>query len=204
MAQLQKHLQRQYNDWESRSFSRLASSSSCPSTITAILDSMGFASWARPKLSSTSLLIHGHVALTVLSPHFVTCNSSRSTEIISHGLSLISQDGFDLRATHLQLEGDNCSKELKNNCILLWAAQQVAMKRLGSCTASFLSSGHSHEDIDALFSNYSAWFDRMGDLETPQAFQTALEKFMAVPEHRPYERIKKVMMMSRFRDWCPS
>ena len=224
MAQLQKHLQRQYNDrrlyWESRSFSRLASSSSCPSTITAILDSMGverhswpkakcmsskeFASWARPTLSSTSLLIHGHVALTVLSPHFVTCNSSRSTEIISHGLSLISQDGFDLRATHLQLQGDNCSKELKNNCILLWAAQQVAMKRLGSCTASFLSSGHSHEDIDALFSNYSAWFDRMGDLETPQAFQTALEKFMAVPEHRPYERIKKVMMMSRFRDWCPS
>ena len=224
MAQLQKHLKRQYADrqlyWESRSLSRLASSSSCPTVITAILDSMGvdrhawpkskcmsskeFASWARPRLSSTTLLIHGHVALTVLSPHFVSCNSSRSTEILSHGLSLVSRDGVDLRGTHLQIQGDNCSKELKNNCILLWAAQQVAMRRLGSCTASFLTSGHSHEDIDGLFSNYSAWLDRMGDLETPQAFRRALERFMAVPEHREYERIKKVMMMSRFRDWPPS
>ena len=147
--------------------SRISASSSCPAVVTAILDSMDaakhswpfcqamqskeFASWVRPRMSSTTLLIHGFVALTVLSPHFVTCNSSRSAEIISHGMSLLMQRGYDFRATHLYLQGDNCSKELKNNCILRWASQQIANKRLGACTVSFLSSGHSHEDIECSF-----------------------------------------------------
>ena len=222
VAQLQRHLARQYRDrqiyWESRSMSRISASSSCPAVVTAILDSMDaakhswpfcqamqskeFASWVRPRMSSTTLLIHGFLALTVLSPHFVTCNSSRSAEIISHGMSLLMQRGYDFRATHLYLQGDNCSKELKNNCILRWASQQIANKRLGACTASFLSSGHSHEDIDALFSNFASWLQHSGPLTTPVAFVNALQKFMEVPTHRPHEKIKKVMIMSQFRDWC--
>ena len=113
VAQLQRHLARQYRDrqihWESRSMSRISASSWCPAIVAAILDSMDaakhswpfcqamqskeFASWVRPRMSSTTLLIHGFLALTVLSPHFVTCNSSRSAEIISHGMSLLMQRG---------------------------------------------------------------------------------------------------------------
>ena len=159
-----------------------------------------FASWSRPRLSSTTLLIHGFVALTVLSPHFVSCNSSRTIEIISHGLSLMVKEGYNLRATHLTLQGDNASKELKNNGVLQWASCQVALKRIQQCTVSFLSSGHSHEDIDAMFSNMSSWLNRAQELLTPEAFKTSLEGFMQEKGNRPNEQLKRVTIMSKYRD----
>ena len=76
--------------------------------------------------------------------------------------------------------------------------------RVHQCTLSFLSSGHSHEDIDGLFSVYASWLDRYGDLLTPFDFQTALERLMGKEGHRPYERLKKVAIMSQFRDWILS
>ena len=160
-----------------------------------------FASWSRPRLSSTTLLIHGFVALTVLSPHFVSCNSSRTIEVIAHGLSLMVKEGYDLRSTHLTLQGDNASKELKNNGVLQWASCQVALRRIQKCTISFLSSGHSHEDIDGLFSLMSSWLNRAQELLTPQAFKTSLEGFLQEKGNRPDERIKRVTIMSKYRDW---
>jgi len=74
MAQLQKHLQRQYNDrrlyWERPSFSRLASSSSCPPTITAILDSMGVERHSWPKAKRVCLMgpTHSEFHLTADPP----------------------------------------------------------------------------------------------------------------------------------------
>ena len=224
MNQLQRHLRRQYRDrqqyWHFRSLSRVSSSSSSPAVLTVILDSMDqgkhswprsgvmqskeFCSWSRPRLSSTTMIAHGFLVLTVLSPHFVTCNSSRSVEVISHGLTLINKAGCDLRHTHLVIQGDNASKEIKNNCLLQWAATQVAVRRLGQCTVSFLSSGHSHEDVDGLFSLYSQWLDRKPELHTPSSFRLAYEEFLGKPEHRPHEPLKKVIIMSRYRDWTSS
>ena len=221
VAELQKHLARQYADrqcyWHCRSLSRLGASSSRPTTVTAIIDSMEaakhswpktptmfskeFNNWGRPRLSSTSLLIHGHLALTVLSPHFVSSNSSRSIEIISHGLTLVSQNGCDLTGTHLILQGDNASKELKNNGLLAWAACQVALCRVKEVTLSFFSSGHSHEDIDGMFSQMATYLNRFKELLTPLAFQQALQGFMDCKENRPHEEMKRVIIMSKFRDW---
>ena len=218
---LQEHLRRQYADrqvyWRWRSESRACSESAAPAVLTLIVDSMDaakhawprsrsmmskeFASWSRPRLSSTTVLAHGRLVLTVLSPHFLPSNSSRSVEVVSHALSVMQTAGCDLRGTHLVLQGDNASKELKNNCLLQWAAQQVAVRRLGQCSLSFLSSGHSHEDIDGLFSVYSQWLDRKPEVHTPHDFKTAYEEFLAKPDSRPHEPLKRVLIMSRFRDW---
>ena len=218
---LQQHLRRQYADrqvyWRWRAQSRACAASKSPAVLTLILDSMDqgkhawprsqcmlskeFASWSRPRLSNTTVLAHGHLVMTVLSPHFVPGNSSKSVEVISHTLSVLQNAGCDLRGTHLVLQGDNASKELKNNCLLQWAAQQVGVRRLEQCTLSFLSSGHSHEDIDGLFSIYSQWLDRKPELHTPSAFKSAYEDFLAKPDSRPQEPLKRVLIMSQFRDW---
>lgn len=221
VAELQKHLRRQYADrqqyWHQRSLSRISSASSCPEVVTCIIDSMDqgkhawprsasmqakeFCNWSRPRLSSTTLLIHGFQCLTVMSPHFVTCNSSRTIEIIASGLTRLVQAGYDLRSTRLVLQGDNASKELKNNSVLQWAGAMVALKHVQECTISFLSSGHSHEDIDALFSLYSSWLDQRKEIHTPAGFVQALQQFFGVAEHRKYESMKDVLIMSQFRDW---
>ena len=224
VAELQKHLRRQYADrqvyWHFRSLSRLAASSAAPTTVTAIIDSMDcakhswpkaqcmsakeFASWPRPKLSSTTLLIHGFVQLTVMSPHFVSSNSSRTIEILSHGLSALVADGYDLRSTHLVLQGDNASKELKNNSVLQWAASQVALMRVHQCTLSFLTSGHSHEDIDAYFAVVSQWLDRFPELHTVGDFQRCLTTMLDNKQVRPCEPHREVCVIDRFRDWTHS
>lgn len=66
---------------------------------------------------------------------------------------------------------------------------------------SFLSSGHSHEDVDGMFSNIRAWLARHPELWCPEDFKSCLEQFFDVRTHRPHETFRKVVMMSKFRDW---
>lgn len=223
--ELQKHLSRQLADrrvyWYYRSQSRLDSVNPCPQEICAILDSMDmakyswpksktmlskeFCNWARPRMACTSVLVHGHMALTVLTQHCLSTNSSRSAEILSSALTTLSiERRVDFRQIMLHVQADNCSKECKNNCLLRHFAFQIALKKLRGCQLSFLSSGHSHEDIDGMFSNLRAWLARHDELWDPESFQSCLPHYFDDPSHRPHEKIRKVIRMDRFRDWSPS
>ena len=223
---LQRHLRRQHNDrriyWRSRAQSRLDAHSaysgvSADFELCAILDSMDagkyawprsrimaskqFSNFNRPRMSCTALLVHGHLGLTVLTHHSIACNSSRTAEILSHGLTLLSQQRLDLRYAFLHLQADNASKECKNQCVLRHLAMQIALRKLKGAQLSFLSSGHSHEDVDGMFALVRAWLNRHPELWTPKQFQDCLKSFFDQPQHRPYEKFKSVIMMSKFRDW---
>ena len=115
---LQQHLQRQYQDrqmyYSARARSRLAATGLGACEVTCIVDSMDaakhawprsvnmsskeFSSFQRPRLTSTTLLIHGHLALVALSPHLCSSNSSRTSEILAHGMTLLHQKGLDMSA----------------------------------------------------------------------------------------------------------
>lgn len=221
--ELQRHLARQLADrrvyWFTRAQSRLDSVSPCPQQICCIIDSMDmakyswpksailyskeFCSWAKPRMACTSMLVHGHLVLTVLTPHCISTNSSRSAEILSCGLTTLSVESrIDLRNIVLHVQADNCSKEAKNNCLLRHFSFQIALRKLFACQLSFLSSGHSHEDIDAMFSNLRAWLARFPELPTPEAFRDCLGGFFGDAKHRPHEKLRKVLLMDKFRDWC--
>lgn len=218
---LQKHLQRQYADrqvyYAARARSRLAATGLGACEITCIVDSMDaqkhawprstnmaskeFGSFQRPRLTSTTLLIHGHLALVALSPHLCSSNSSRTAEILCHGMTLLHQKGLDMSAVFLRLQADNCSKELKNNGCLRLCAMWVALHRINGAEISFLSSGHSHEDIDALFNLMRAHLEANKELWTPLDFKQCLEKFWSNPQNRPYEALRSVVLMTQFKDW---
>ena len=220
--QLDKHLTRQHADrqvyWHERARSRLAATTLGCYNLCCILDSMdqakhawprsqamqakAFNSWGRPRLISTTLIAHGHMMLTALSPHHCSANSSRSCEIVSHALSLMEkQRKVDLSMTWLHLQGDNCSKELKNLTVLRLIATAVARRRLQGGTISFLSSGHSHEDIDAFFSLLRGWFEKHTELWVPDAFRACIDEFYKQPGHRPFEPFRRCLMMTRYRGW---
>ena len=222
--ELQAHLQRQHNDrrvyWSYRAKSRIDSLNMVGDfELCGILDSMdcvkyswprshimsskAFCTFNRPKMHCTTFLLHGLLCLTVLSPHSVSCNSSRTAEIVSHGLSILSQKMVDFRHAFLHLQADNASKECKNQCLLRHLGFQIALRKLRGAQMSFLTSGHSHEDVDGLFSLLRAWLQRTPELHTPRAFQDRLQAFFDVPSHRAYEKYRPVVMMSRFRDWTP-
>ena len=57
-----------------------------------------------------------------------------------------------MRAPTLYLQADNCYKENKNKYTLCFAALLVAWGWFDDVYMSFLPTGHTHEDIDRLFS----------------------------------------------------
>lgn len=220
-ALLRRHLTRQHRDrqayWDLRAQSRLQTNHPFVYCITAIIDSMDaqkhswprsknmaskeFSAFNRPRLTSTSLILHGHMVTVNLSPHFISSNSSRSTEILSNGLTMLSRE-VDLRYSVLHIQGDNCSKELKNNTMFRAIAYWTAMSKIKAGECGFLSSGHSHEDVDAMFSLLRAWLQSHQELPTPQSFKHCIQEWFADKERRPLEqRCRKVNLITQYRDW---
>ena len=160
--------------------------------ITAILDSMGnqmyswprspcmsskeFGSFHRPPLTATGLLIHGHLAMMALSPNLVTSGSSRTAEVLCAGLTKLA-DKLDFRNVWINLQADNCSKEVKNVGVLRVLALWTALHKVRGCEVSFLSSGHSHEDIDGLFNLIRAHIETYRELLTPLDFKNCIQAF---------------------------
>ena len=219
-AMLQKHLQRQQRDrqvyYAARARSRLCATTLGEIEICAILDSMDaqkhawprsrsmsskeFSSFNRPRLASTTLLVHGHLVMVALSPSLITAGSSRTAELLCCGLTKMAAR-IDFRSVWLNLQADNCSKEVKNVGTLRLLSMWTALHKIAGAELSFLSSGHSHEDIDALFSLLRAHLERNPELWTPEAFKTCLEGFFACPQNRPNEPTRCVEMLSRYKDW---
>jgi hypothetical protein len=224
MELLEAHLNRQYRDrqvyWAARSQSRISAAQSLGTLgefqICCILDSMDaqkhswprsktmyskeFSSFNRPRLSQPSLLVHGFGVTMALSPHTTSTNSSRSAEIVAHGLTRVARKA-DMRNAFISIQGDNCSKEVKNNCLLRLVAMWTCLKKISGGQLSFLSSGHSHEDIDGMFNLLRSWIENHQELHTPRAFHKSFEKFFEDTSRRPHEPDRQVIMMSKFRDW---
>ena len=216
-----EHCKRQYRDrqcyWEYRSRSRMASSSSSPEVITMILDSMDAQkhSWPRsrsmlskefnglnrPRLSNTTLIVHGHLISMALSPHWVTTGSSRSTELLANALSCLSQTK-ELRNTFLHVQADNCTKEVKNNCLIRALSLWTCRRMIRGAQMCFLTSGHSHEEVDGLFALIRAHLERSHELHTPDQFRSSLQGwFDENAARRPHEPVRKVFLYLQFRDW---
>ena len=199
-AMLQKHLQRQQKDrqvyYAARARSRLGATMLGEIEVTAILDSMDaqkhawprsrsmackeFASFNRPRLTSTTLLVHGHMVLVALSPSLVTCGSSRTAEIICAGLSRMAAK-LDFRSVWVNLQADNASKEVKNVGILRLMAMWTGLHKIAGAEISFLSSGHSHEDVDALFSLLRAHLEKKPRTVDPRWLQDLPWVFFRMP-----------------------
>ena len=172
-----------------------------------VMSTKQFTKFHRPKMSLTALLCHGHLCLGVLTPHALTCNSSRTVEILSHGLTFLDRHPgwrFDLRTAVVHLQADNASKEVKNQSVCRHMAAAVALRKVKACQIAFLSSGHSHEDIDSMFSVVRSWIQRFPEIWTPTSFKDVLQSFFDKPEHRPYEKFRRVVMLTTFRDWTLS
>ncbi len=75
-------------------------------------------------------------------------------------------NGTDFPA-HLWLQVDNAGGENKNIHIMKFLALLVDMGVFRSTVASYLQVGHTHEDLDALFSIMSSAIQKMQEWDTP-------------------------------------
>ena len=222
---LEAHLDRQYKDricyWERRSWSRL-----CVRTIpddlpipvlSCIMDSMDsskhswprshvlrakdFQNFNRPRLTHTAIVCHGRAVYCMLSPPGMPSNSARSVEIISHALTELSLSGTDLRRYALNIQGDNCPKELKNQSVFRMAAWATCTHTVHCASVCFLESGHSHEDVDGFFSNVADHINGAPEVHTADDFVQCIQRFLDLPGTRPHEPVKKAIMIDKCHDW---
>lgn len=107
----------------------------------------------------TGIMHHGaEVPVTVrLSDERLPKDSNATIDSICHALR-IAQDGRPTEPLPeiLYLQLDNCGGENKNKHILFFCALMVGVGLVKKIKLSFLPVGHTHEDIDQLFSRLAA------------------------------------------------
>ena len=218
MAEFERHLQRQYSDrtiyWAARSASRILSLPSGRRTIAMITDAIDhgkyryprsqvttskeLSGFLRPAMDCTTVIVHGHLVLNALSEPYLRKDSSWSTELLSHAIHSLP---LDLRSAEVAIQSDNCSRETKNNTLARWAGTMVGLHRVHRMELRFLSTGHSHEDVDQYFSAMSNMLERHCELHRPCDFIEALEGWLSDPSVRPHEPLRSSKLVGRVRNW---
>lgn len=85
----------------------------------------------------------------------------------------------------LYLQFDNCSCENKNKYMLAYCHWLVANQVFRSITMSFLPVGHTHEDIDQMFSTFVVGMSHEPRVATVPQFVQNLSKWYTIPQQRP-------------------
>ena len=98
-------------------------------------------------------------------------SGSTTVEQLAVILQGLSNHGIDLAATHVNIQLDNTGSQNKNNIVLAWLGVMVLAGIVRSCSANFLRTGHTHEDIDQLFSMLARFLTRQTCLETLDDFE---------------------------------
>ena len=67
-------------------------------------------------------------------------------------------------------------------------------------TCSYLRTGHTHEDIDQIFSRLAKHLGRVRDLQDPSDVCATIEDFLK-NAHMPFEGYREVARMDTVRNW---
>ena len=223
MAQLSKHLDKQYRDrvayWKARSNSRMRLPlSSGYRSYCLIMDGLDhskfrvprsrvfaskeFASLHRPVMDFTGILVHGCAAFGILTETMTAKDSSLHVDLFYHALHRLAEVGHDFRSAEVVLQTDNTCRESKNSTMLRAMALAVGSHRMRRCELRNLMAGHSHEDVDQWFSVITSDIQAAPELHTPEDFENLMRKHLAKPENRPFEvDVREAFIVNSVRDW---
>ena len=104
----------------------------------------------RPALHVQGAWCHGFGYHLAVSDADMAKDTNNNVEVISRLLNQI-YDRHGGLPQGLHLQQDNTSRECKNQWMINWAAKLVALNVFSWITLSFLTTGHTHEDIDGTF-----------------------------------------------------
>lgn len=166
------------------------------------MTSKDFHSFQRPQMDMTTCIAHGFHVFLALSEPFQKKDSSWCAELVSHSLHCIGHC-TDLRSADIYLQADNTCREVKNNTLTRLCGLLSGLHRVHSITLNFLTTGHSHEDVDQFFSAVTNYLqkDENQELHTPDAFIASLQRWLDDPQIRPYERHRFVRKVDAVRAW---
>lgn len=155
------------------------------------------ASLQKIKTHVTGVIMHGHKPSSLLYTDFldVPHDPNLTCHIINQ--SLLALEGPIPPNFLLQL--DNTSKENKNSTVLVYLAMLVLLGVFVTVVVSFLPVGHTHEDIDQLFSRIAQLL-RKSIVKTVPELMELLKKAFTKEGKPPV--VRKVVDVANLREWC--
>jgi hypothetical protein len=154
------------------------------------------ASLQRIKTHVTGVIMHGHTPSCLLFVDFLDVPHDPNLTCHVINQSLLSLKGAIPRTLHLQL--DNTSKENKNSTVLTYLAILVAQGVFDSVTVNFLPVGHTHEDIDQLFSRIAQLLKK-SIVKTVSALMSLLRRAFTKESQPPV--VHEVRNVANWREW---
>ncbi|CAK9008227.1 unnamed protein product [Durusdinium trenchii] len=105
----------------------------------------------RPRLHVSATWLHGKRILFAIADEDQRKDSGAQIEQLARGLESVSQE-YNMLPYGLMVQQDNTYREGKNRHYLAFHVLLVSLKVLRWSVCSYLRVGHSHEDIDQVFS----------------------------------------------------
>ena len=122
------------------------------------------------KVHVTGAIVHGQGAYGFFDIGQYCHDSNMTIYVLINILSMFSS----LPPT-LYLQLDNCGRENKNRFIFAFCSLLVKLKIFKKIKVSFLMVGHTHEDIDQMFSSFSTWLNK-NDAHDLEVLMNGFEK----------------------------
>ena len=107
------------------------------------------------KIHVTGAIVHGQGAYGFFDMGEYRHDSNMTINVLVNILSM-----FPSLPPTLYLQLDNCGRENKNRFIFSFCALLVKLGIFKKIKVSFLMVGHTHEDIDQMFSRFSTWLNK--------------------------------------------
>jgi len=135
--------------------------------------------------SLQTVLVHGRGVFNFSShPHVNGGGGVNYTlECLMRTLHYLKADDSNPNWRVLYLQLDNCSGSNKNKYMLAWAQALVDTGVFDEVVLSFLMVGHTHEDIDQIFSVISKGLKKR-DVVTPEDFEQVVRTTLTVAGHK--------------------
>lgn len=216
------HLQHQYLDrqiyWSLRHASKIKGSN----ILTIIIDSMDkkktvWPKWAfdrpskeieklgaRPRVVITAALAHGYTTSWFLAPDELTHGADAYCEVLCQVAQEVSQVlGPRPLPQHLVLQVDNTVSQAKNGHVGAFCAYMVAKQLFHTVTLNFLMVGHTHEDVDQVFSLLVSQVIRRYRYETVQDLKQYMEAVLGPSFCKDNQQfhVKEMTCIRKFTEW---
>ena len=159
-----------------------------------------FDKYIRPRLHVTGLIAHGHFVMFAVSDADVRKSSNSTCEMLAIALQRLADSGVTLAGCHVNLQLDNAGSQNKNNTVMSYVATLVGSGIISSGAVQFLRTGHTHEDIDRIFSLLSKWMKKYKRVETVSTFVECIGAWLQ-SLNRPYEALRFCIKLDQIRDF---
>ena len=211
----QEHLRAQYHDrliyWSLRWASRAKMN-----VLTIIIDGMDKVKTAwpqyhshrkpayleschRPRVVLSAVLCHGWCTNIYLTPEGVHHGGGHFCELLFRALDSVAEIARREKREfpqHLVIQSDNTTAQAKNSLVSNCLAYLVARGKFLTATLNFLTVGHTHEDVDRLFSLILVACLRRYRFEVPEDLRKSLVSCLQEHVHAKQEQLNVNMVMS--------